>query len=386
MKLAMVTTYATPTNMRRELLETVAAGGHEITVIAPEPAERMEPALASFGARYRHWKVDRTGIDPVADLRSVRALYSIFRSERPDVVLVYQIKAVLLAPTAAKLARVPRVVALINGLGAVFDDYGFGLTWKAKLARFIYGLSLHRVDHIVFQNQDDPQLLQRAHILDERASWCVVPGTGVDVARFAKRPPHEGEPTFTLVSRLLVSKGIREFVAAARIVRQRHPRTRFVLVGQLEAAGHPDAIGAAEVQAWVAEGLIEYLGFTDDIAGVLQRTTVFVLPSYYREGVPRTNLEALATGRPIVTTDWVGCRDTVEDGRNGFLVPVKDSIVLSERLERYLQDPGLAVRHGDASRLLSERKFDIRRVNSMMVDALGLTPAPVAAGTATSTT
>ena len=377
MKLVMVTTYATPSNMRRELLEAVVARGHRVTVVSPEPAGVMQGPLAALGGTYREWPVNRTGIDPAEDLRSAHRLHAILRAERPDVVLVYQIKAVLIAPLAAKLARVARVVPLINGLGAVFDSHGFGATGKARLARRAYGLSLRLVDEIVFQNADDPALLQSAGLLSGRARWRVVPGTGVDLARLAARPPHAGPPTFTLISRLLVSKGVRDLVAAARLVRARYPEARFRIVGQLEAEGHPDGVRRAELDAWVAEGLVEYAGFSDDVAGVLAATTVFVLPSYYREGVPRTNLEALAVGRPIVTTDWVGCRETVEDGGNGFLVPPRDPVALADRLERYLRDPALVARHGSASRALAERRFDVRKVNAQMLEALRLgSPAP----------
>lgn len=369
MKLAVITTYATPTNMRRELLEAIAARGHDITLVSPESAG-MSDTLASLGGRYRAWQVDRTGIDPIGDLRALRALHAILRDVRPEVVLVYQIKGILLAPLAARLARVPRVVALINGLGSAFDEHGFGLTWKARLARVAYGLSLRNVDQIIFQNRDDPDYLRAARLLPSDASWRVVPGSGVDLVKLAERTPHAGAPVFTLMSRLLISKGIREFVAAARIVRQRHPQARFWLVGQFEAEGHPDGVTRGEVEAWVAEGLIEYRGFTQDVGATLGETTVFVLPSYYREGVPRTNLEALAVGRPVVTTDWVGCRDTVEHGVNGFLVPPRDAAALAEMLERYLREPTLVAGHGRASRRLAERRFDIRLVNEQVVGAL----------------
>jgi glycosyltransferase involved in cell wall biosynthesis len=372
MKFAMVTTYTAPNNVRRELLEAITARGHRVTVIAPEPAAVMAGPLAELGAQYREWPVSRTGIDPSEALGAARRLHALLTAERPDVILAYQIKAVLLAPLAAKLARVARVVTLVNGLGAVFDRDGFGRTWKARAARLAYGLSLRGVDEIVFQNADDPELLRSSGLMPARARWRVVPGTGVDLAKLTPRPPHPGPPTFTLISRLLVSKGIRELVAAARIVRARFPEVRVRLVGQLEADGHPDGIRRAELERWIAEGLIEYAGFSDDVAGVLARTTVFVLPSYYREGVPRTNLEALAVGRPIVTTDWVGCRDTVEDGVNGFLVAPRDAVALADRMERYLRDPSLVDRHGRASRALAERKFDVRGVNALMLDALRL--------------
>jgi glycosyltransferase involved in cell wall biosynthesis len=370
MKLMMITTYATPRNMRRELLEAAARRGYELTVVAPEPADVMGPPLAEIGARYVRWDVDRTGISPRADLGAAHRLFEIIRAAAPDVILLYQIKAVLLGPIVAKLARVPRVVALVNGLGSVFDDRGFGLTRKAKAARLAYGLSLRAVDEVVFQNEDDPQLLRDLGILSPRASVTVVPGSGVDLERFEPRAVPDGPPTFTLISRILVPKGVRELAAAARIVHARHPDVRFRLVGQLESPDHPDAVTRQEIAGWVAEGLLDYTGFTDDVRGVLAGTTVFVLPSYYREGVPRTNLEALAMGLPIITTDWVGCRETVEDGINGFSIPIKDVESLADRIERYVEDPLLVARHGAASRRLAERRFDIRLVNELMLRAL----------------
>ena len=368
----MITTYATPGNMRLELLESVRARGHEVTVIAPEPPESMAAAVTAFGGEYLQWTVDRTAIDPASDGAAMHQLNRLLRAHRPDVVLAYQIKAVLLAPIAAKLARVGRVVALVNGLGSVFDDFGFGLTWKATVARLGYRASLLAVDHVVFQNADDPQLLLARRVLRKRASWETVPGTGVDVERFVEQPLPSGPPTFTLISRLLVSKGVRDFATAARIVRASAPHARFRLVGNLEKAGHPDAVAHEEIDRWVDEGVLDYLGFRADVAELLAESTTFVLPSYYREGVPRTNLEALAIGRPIVTTDSVGCRDTVDDGRNGFLVAPRDPAALADRLLRYTREPSLAIRHGHSSRALAEAKFDIRLVNAQMRAALGL--------------
>jgi glycosyltransferase involved in cell wall biosynthesis len=371
MKLAMVTTYATPRNVRGELLSTVIGRGHDVVVVAPESERVMSEPLARIGARYRHWDVSRTAIDPRRDARAAAQLLSILRAERPDVVLVYQVKAVLLGPLAAKLAGTPRVVALLNGLGTLFYEHGFGRTWKAKLARRAYAASLHAVDEIIFHNADDAAFMHDRGFLPRRAHRRVVLGSGVDLEKLAVQPPHIDPPTFTLVSRLLISKGVHELVAAARIVRPRHPTARFRLVGPLEAEDHPDAIHRSELDAWIAEGLVDYVGFTDEIPRVLRETTVYVLPSY-REGMPRTNLEAAAVGRPVVTTDAPGCRDTVIDGVTGFVVPPRDTTTLAERLGRYLRDPTLVERHGLAGRALVEQKFDIRTINAAMCDALGV--------------
>lgn len=372
MKFAMLTTYATPTNMRRELLVSIAGRGHEVTLIAPPHQQDLPAALAEIGGQYVPWQVDRTGLDPAEDARSVVGLQRILRTVRPDVLLIYQIKAVLLGAITAKLTRVKKVVALVNGLGSVFDTAGFGATWKARVARTAYRVALRAVDTIVFQNRDDPETLRKLDILPARTSWSVVAGSGVDLTKFSPAKRAIETPTFTLISRLLVSKGVRTFVEAARAIRARHPDATFVLVGMLEGAGHPDGITREEIQGWEEEGLVSYRGFINDIPGLLARTTAFVLPSYYREGVPRTNLEALAMGCPIVTTDSVGCRDTVEDDVNGFLIQPRDAAALADRLERYLRDPSLAERHGRASRELAARKFDMQLVNRQMMSTLGL--------------
>lgn len=373
MKLAMITTYATPTNMRRELLESVAAKGHEIVVVSPADSAIMTAPVRELGGTYVEWPINRTAIDPIGDLTAAARLFAVLHKHRPDVVLIYQIKAVLVVPTIAKLARVPHVVALVNGLGAAFDDHGFGLTRRAQIARSVYRLSVRNVDTVVFQNRDDPRLLENKGILSRTKPRAMVPGSGVDTQKL--QPVRRAEtqpPTFTLITRLLVSKGVRDFAAAARAVKARHPNAVFRLAGSFEAANHPDGIAKDEVHQWVNDGILDYIGFSNDVRAVLSATTVFVLPSYYREGVPRTSLEALAMGLPVVTTDSVGCRDTVDDGVNGFLVPPKDVAALVDRMERYLADPDLVERHGRASRQRAQRLFDIALVNRLMLDALRL--------------
>lgn len=369
----MITTYATPTNMRRELLESIVAKGHEVVVVSPAPAAVMAAPVRDLGGTYVSWKVNRTAIDPLGDLAAAWRLYAAIRKLRPDVVLVYQIKAVLLVPTMAKLARVPYVVALVNGLGAAFDDTGFGLTHRASIARRVYRVSLRHVDNVVFQNCDDPNLLETKGILSRDKPRAIVPGSGVDTAKLSpSRQTRPHPPTFTLITRLLVSKGVRDFAAAARVIKSRYPEAIFRLAGPFESPNHPDGIQNSEVNQWVADETIDYVGVTDNVPALLAETTVFVLPSYYREGVPRTSLEALAMGLPVVTTDSVGCRDTVEDGINGFLVPPRDVAALVDRMERYLTDRALVQRHGQASRERARRVFDIALVNQLMRDALRL--------------
>lgn len=372
MKLMMITTYATPTNMRRELLEAVVAKGHEVVVVSPTPSAIMTPPVRELGGTYVEWNISRTAINPGADLAAATTLFAAVHRHRPDVVLIYQIKAVLLAPTIAKLAGVRHVVVLVNGLGSVFYDHGLGQTRKAHIARSLYKLSLRCVDTIVFHNHDDPGLLERMRILRSDQQRRVVPGSGVDTQTLCPVPRSAALPTtFTLIGRLVVSKGVRDFVAAARAIKARHPHTVFRLAGQIEASNHPDRIAEDEIKQWVRDGIVDYCGFTSDIRALLATTTVFVLPSY-REGLPRTSLEAMAMGLPVVTTDVPGCRDTVEDGINGFLVAAKDVAALVNRLERYIATPDLVTLHGQAGRARAVRLFDVRFINECMLEALRL--------------
>jgi glycosyltransferase involved in cell wall biosynthesis len=197
-----------------------------------------------------------------------------------------------------------------------------------------------------------------------------VPGSGIDLALFHQSAPRPGQPTFLLVARLLREKGIGEFVEAARSLRARYPQARFQLLGHFDP--NPSAIRKDEVDKWVSEGVVEYLGTTKDVRPYLADCTAFVLPSYYREGIPRSILEAMATGRAIVTTDLPGCADTVVDGVNGFLVPKKQPDRLAAVLERLILQPALAAKMGEASRRLASDRFDVHAVNRLLLSEMGL--------------
>jgi glycosyltransferase involved in cell wall biosynthesis len=208
-----------------------------------------------------------------------------------------------------------------------------------------------------------------------------VGGSGVDLARFASAPLPPGPPTFLLIARLLRDKGVVEYVEAARRVRKRRPDARFQLLGPLDP--NPAAISRAELEAWVAEGAIEYLGETRDVRPYLAKATVYVLPSYYREGLPRSIVEAMAMGRPIITTDAPGCRETTVDGQNGYLVPSRDSAALAAAAMRFADDPALAHAMGRRSRQIAEARFDVNRINAALLAAMRLdVPSGVGAAAA----
>jgi glycosyltransferase involved in cell wall biosynthesis len=226
---------------------------------------------------------------------------------------------------------------------------------------------------VFFQNPDDLALFQERGILQPHTPVCVVNGSGVDVASFAVRPlpaaALAGAVRFLFIGRLLGDKGVREYAQAARLLKRSHPQVQCALVGWIDS--NPNAISQAELDGWVADGSIEFLGRLADVRPAIEACSVYVLPSY-REGTPRTVLEAMAMGRAVITTDAPGCRETVVDGDNGFLVPVHSVDALAEAMARFITDPTLAARMGQRGRQLAEEKYDVHKVNAVMLKEMGL--------------
>ncbi|MFL5639233.1 MAG: glycosyltransferase family 4 protein [Gemmatimonadaceae bacterium] len=356
-------------NFRGPLLRRLVADGHQVTACAPDATDRVRGELAALGVEYRHIPVQRARMNPVHDLNTLRALTAVYREIQPDVVLAYTIKPVIYGSIAARLARVPQVCSLITGLG-----YSFGTaTWRQRalnpLVRLLFRFALARNRVVFFQNPDDLRQFVDAGLATEQQA-VLVNGSGVDLEHFAVAPIPEGEPIFLLVTRLIWEKGVGEYVEAARQLKGRYPNARFRVLGPLDP--NPAAVSRAQLETWCAEGMIEYLGSTDDVRPALAAASVFVLPSAYREGTPRSVLEAMAMGRPVITTDAPGCRETVVSGRNGFLVPINDSTALAAAMERFIRDPGLVVSMGAHSRSIAEKKYDVHLVNRVMMQAMGL--------------
>lgn len=222
---------------------------------------------------------------------------------------------------------------------------------------------------VFFQNEDDRRLLIDKGLVTQPVTR-VIDGSGVDTSRFVPQPGAAVPDTFLLVGRLLREKGIPEFVAAAREIKRRFNSARFWLLGPIDTSR--SAISPAELQQWCSGGHVEYLGEVADVRDVVGRASVVVLPSYYREGIPRSLLEAMAMGKPIVTTDAPGCREAVREGVNGFLVPPREVPPLVRALEKFIEDPGLAARMGAESRRIAVERFDVRKVNAAFLGHLGL--------------
>ena len=359
---------------RGALLDTLLAQGHNVHVGAPDlhPENPIFHSLEARGLEVHSIPMSRTGTNPLADLLTLLHLHTLMRRIHPDCVLGYTIKPVIYGGLAAWLASVPHRFALITGLGYTFmesDDTHRQRALLRSLVQWLYAQALNHAHKVFFQNPDDQALFRTLHILPDSIPSLVVNGSGVDVEEYAVAPL-PSTPRFLMIARLLGEKGVREYVTAARLVRARHPATTFSLVGWIDE--NPNSIRQEELDAWQAEGVIHYLGKLEDVRPALADCSVYVLPSYYREGTPRTVLEAMAMGRAIITTDAPGCRETVIDGDNGFLVPPRAVDELAATMLRFVEEPHLAVQMGARSRRIAEEKYDVHRVNEVMLEEMGI--------------
>ena len=355
-------------HFRGSLIRALVERGHRVVAMAPAIGGDISARLRAIGAESHDIPLDNQSLNPLAMLRTVRALTRAFAELRPDAVIAYTVKPVTLGAAAAARARVPRFVSLITGVGYAFSG---GNSVKRRLselaATVLYRRALRQSSAIVFQNPDDRDLFRARGLLPARPEPVLVGGSGIDLVQFSPEPL-PGGCRFLMISRLLGDKGLREYGEAARRLKVKHPEARFALVGYFDNS--PDAVSRDELAAIEAGG-VEYLGRMDDVRGAIAGCNVYVLPSY-REGTPRSVLEAMAMGRAIVTTDAPGCRQTVDDGRKGFLAAPRDAGSLEAAMARFIADPDLIAPMGAESRRIAEERFDVNRVNEQMLAAAGL--------------
>ena len=356
-------------NFRGKLLEDMVCNGHQVVAFAPDPPGKASEQLAQLGVKYRQIPMQRVGMNPFRDLQSLKALVVSLCQEKPDVVLAYTIKPVIYGSIGATIARVPLISSMITGLGYAFSANSAKQVLVNKLVKVFYSVSLRANKVLFFQNPDDMREFQTMRLLKSGHRPVLINGSGVDLEYFSVRPLPQ-RLCFLLVARLIAEKGIREYAAAAAIIRARYPEVRFVLVGMFDK--NPMAIRSDEVVTWQKSGVLEFLGRLEDVRPAIAESSVFVLPSFYREGTPRSVLEAMAMGRAIITTNMPGCRETVSQGVNGYLVPTHDPEALATAMERFIRNSDLVVEMGRASRKKAEEKFDVRVVNNLILSNLGL--------------
>lgn len=358
-------------NFRGALIARMAAEGHEVVACAPDAEPEVIATLARAGVRFRLTPMARAGTNPLRDLTTLAGYARLMRAERPDLVIAYTQKPIIYGGLATRLFGRSRFYAIMSGLGYVFSDEASARRGLRRLVSALYRAGVRRARCIFVFNGDDRRTMLANHIVDDRQRVVQVPGSGVDVAHFTAQPMPDGAMTFLMMGRLMRDKGVGEYVAAARRVRARWPSARFLLLGRPETE-NPTGYAAEEMQAWQDEGLVELLAETRDVRPCLASAHVFVLPSFYREGLPRTILEALATGRPVITTDMPGCREPIEEGRNGFLVPPRDADALADAMERFLECPALLQPMGEAARQVAVEIYDVERVNRQLLEEMGV--------------
>jgi glycosyltransferase involved in cell wall biosynthesis len=355
-------------NFRGALIKTMLGKGYEVWACAGEPRADVAKTLSDAGARFVPIHMARTGMQPWAELRTLWELWRLMRRVSPDIILAYTVKPVIWGGIAARVATGTKFYALITGLGFAFNGRSAGRRFLTIMVTFLYTIALGKAHGVIFQNNDDrAEFVSRKIVPLERT--VIVNGSGVDLEQFAPSALPDSPPTFLAIARLLQEKGLREYAEAARKVKERYPRTIFRLLGPVDPS--PDGIPFDEVRQWQLHGWIEYLGEARDVRPFITDCHVYVLPSYH-EGMPRSVLEAMAMGRPILTTDVPGCRETVINGENGFLVPARNSAALAERMEWFIENPGEWARMGTASRRMAENRFDVRAINSKLMQIMGM--------------
>jgi glycosyltransferase involved in cell wall biosynthesis len=345
-------------NFRLALAEALRGQGDEVILLSP-PGD-YGPVMQNAGFRWIPFPLSRRGTNPLYDLDTIHKLHLLFKEERPDVVHNFTIKCVLYSSIAARLAGGIHVTNSITGLGYIFINDDLKARLLHSLVQGFYKIALQNT-RVIFQNSDDQALFLHQKMVS-KSQTSLVNGSGVDTNKFVVSPEPAGPLRVVLPARMLWDKGVGEFVAAARIVRSQNENARFILAGNCDPA-NPAAVPLEQLEAWQREGVVEWCGWQDDMLKVYAGSHVVCLPSY-REGIPRSLIEASACGRPIVATDVPGCRQVVRQGENGLLVPVRNAPALADALCRLLEDAPLRKKMGERGREIVEAEYSMERIVS----------------------
>jgi len=330
--------------------------------------------ISRLGAIPISYQLNRGGLNPLADMLATYKLAQQIKQLKPDLVFSYFAKPVIFGTLAAKIAKVPKIIGMLEGLGYTFTDQPNGLSSKTKLIKaiqvFLYKLALPKLDQLILLNHDDKTDLLINNDIEVKETYNLG-GIGLDLNQYKYSPATKDLPIqFLFIGRLLKEKGIHDFIAAAQIVKEKFPQTIFTVLGGIDEA-NLGALTQGELTQYIDQNVIDYPGHVENIAERIKQSHVFVLPSY-REGVPRSTQEAMAIGRPVITTDVPGCRDTVIDGVNGFLVPKWNPQALAEKMIYFIEHPEQVRMMGDQSHKIAIEKFDAEKVNQRLLEILGI--------------
>ena len=352
-------------NFRGDLTKEIVNKGYDVSVVVPHDLYKKE--LESLGVKVIVMPYNKNSISIFSNLNVVRTLRKIMEEEKPDKVFAYTIKPVVLGSFAAHKCKISEMYSMVTGLGHIYSDNSL----KVRILRFICGVLYKRAfkfnKKVIFQNQDDiDEVVRRKYIKREKCE--LVNGSGVNMERF-KRTSLPKENVFLMVSRVLKEKGVVEYFEAAERVKDKYKeKVKFMFVGEIDKTNY--AVDTEKLQSFVEHGTVELIPETDDVASYIKKARIFVLPTYYREGVPRVNLEALSMGRPIITTFMPGCKETVIDKKNGLFVKTKDVDDLVNKMEWMIKNPKEVDKMSDESFKLCKEKFEISIINKRMLEIM----------------
>ncbi|MDG2468361.1 MAG: glycosyltransferase family 4 protein [Pirellulaceae bacterium] len=355
-------------DFRGDLIRAFVTAECQVTVMTAEATPNVKQKIQGLGVDFRPYWINRNAVNVSSDRKTLAELRTAYSELRPDLILAYTIKPIVWGGIAARHAHDSKFFALVTGLGYAFQGGSLKRRLLKTLVVYLYWFALKRAKAVIFQNNDNRDLFIK-HRIVPAAKCHVVSGSGVNMSEYPLTPLPAGLAHFLLIARLLGEKGIREFCQAAKQVKSTYPEAKFSIIGPEDPS--PDGIPMKEIESWHKSGTICYHGATSDVRPFLNDCHIYTLPSYH-EGMPRTVLEAMAMGRPILTTDVVGCRETVEQGVNGFLVPNADSDALAERMIWFIENRDQWQAMGDASRKIVEDKFDVHKVNAEMLRIMGI--------------
>lgn len=358
---------------RGKLMEALMIN-NEVSVFTPKiHQENVKKQLLAMGITIYENELDGSNVSIFSDLNYAYQLYKLIKKTKPDVFFPYTFKPVIYGSLVANFCKVKHIVPMLTGLGYHFSDQSNNKSIIKRITKSLLKWSLKAKKNIrlILQNKDDYQTLLNANIIDKAHETSIVNGSGVDLLFYNYSKPTIKETTFLMIARLINAKGIKEYFDAATIIKRNNPDVKFKLIGPKDH--NIDAIDEALYHQIVAGKLVDYLGEVEDVRPYIKACSVVVLPSYYGEGIPRCLLEGMAIGRALITSNSVGCKETISPSKsdqNGFLIPIKNSKILAEKMQHFISNPSDLISFGKNSRLYAQKKFDVNLINLQMLEVL----------------
>lgn len=351
-------------NFRGDLIKEIIGKGYKVIVTGPNQIGAKN--ITALGAEFVEISMNKNGINPISDLSYLWKLYILCKKEMPEATLGYTIKPYLYGSLAARLAGVNNVNAMVAGAGFLFASKSLKVRLLKVFISLLYKIGFGVAHHIIFQNIDDlNEFCGRGFCKREKCG--MVNGSGVNMTKFTPSE-YPAQPTFFMLGRFIHSKGVLDYLEAAKMVKEKYPQAHFMLLGKVEKI--QDGITQEELDPYLNAGVATIYPETDKIAEFYAKTSVFVLPTAYREGTPRVILEAMASARAVITTFTPGCKETVQDGKNGFFVPVHAPVALAEKMIHFIEHPEDIEKMGKASYQLCKTKYEVSIINSVMMNLM----------------